>query len=295
MLCDSNYLHFALALLMSIKNGNIADLFINFLCLDDKTYNVISNLEMYDNIKCYREDIMLISQDVNNLKNTNKKYYLWSLASLFTNYILKSQPPDCESVLYIDADVFFHLDVHILYNQFGNKDVGIFRHRFTDKNQLQESGNFNVGVVYFKNSLKGKEVLDWWADAVLFKKYPKLATCGDQKYLDYFPIICTENEIYMDDNIGHGAPWNWYQYNMNNIHNYEIIYNSQSQPLVFTHFSKFHYSIENNEYHHSREFYHCFTNNNEIYKHEGLKKIHDDYFSQIKKADDLIKSIENRK
>ena len=70
MLCDSNYLHFALALLMSIKNGNIADLFINFLCLDDKTYNVISNLEMYDNIKCYREDIMLISQDVNNLKNT---------------------------------------------------------------------------------------------------------------------------------------------------------------------------------------------------------------------------------
>jgi len=289
ILCDFNFLNYALALLFSIDKFNKNDLFIHFLCLDDDTYNIVSKLNMYKNIICYKEEILLVDENIYNLKISNKQYYFWALASLFTNYIIQNN--NCESVMYIDSDIFFHLDIHILYDTFGNKDVGIFRHRFRDHIHLHNSGEFNVGVVYFKNSNKGREVLNWWADAVLFKKYPELATCGDQKYLNHFPKMCNNDEIYIDSNIGHGAPWNWSMYNNDNIHNYEIVFNSQKQPLVFTHFSKFNFSIEKNEYYHSTNYYLCFTNDNHIYNHEGLKKIHDDYFVEIKKADELIKSI----
>ena len=292
ILCDFNYLHYGLALLNSIQEYIVNGFLIHFLCLDDRTYNIVSKLTMYKNIKYYKDDILIINKDIYDLKISNKQYYFWSLASLFTNYIIKNNP-DCESVLYIDSDIYFHIDIHILYDIFDTRDIGIFRHRFTDQNHLSASGKFNVGVVYFKNSNKGREVLDWWADAVLYKKYPDLSTCGDQKYLDHFPNMCNMNEIYIDDFIGHGAPWNWSQYNIDNINNYEIVYNSQIQPLVFTHFSKFKFSIEKDEYYHSTDFYLYFTNNNNIYNHDGLKKIHDEYFMQIKRADKMIKDIEN--
>ena len=112
---------------------------------------------------------------------------------------------NCDSVLYIDSDIIFHRDIKILYESFANKDVGIFRHRFLKIDEECEYGKYNVGVVYFKNSKQGQQVLNWWSDAVLHKKYPELATCGDQKYLDKFPSLC-EN-IFIDGNIGHGAPW----------------------------------------------------------------------------------------
>lgn len=287
ILCDYNYLHYALALVTSIKDNLNNDKIIDFLCLDEKTYYAVSNLNY--NINCYKEEILLSNSNVKQLKENNKQYYFWALASLFSNYIMKNT--NCESVLYIDSDIYFHLNINILYDEFGNKDVGIFKHRFLYEKHLFNSGTYNVGVVYFKNSEKGKEVLDWWADAVLFKKYPELALCGDQKYLDNFPKMCSDEQIYIDENIGHGAPWNWAEYCLDNIHNYEIEYNLKKQPLVFSHFSNFKYSIVDNKYYHDTTKYMCFTNCNKIYENQNLKKIHDEYFIAIKNADRIINNI----
>jgi hypothetical protein len=192
----------------------------------------------------------------------------------------------CVSVMYIDADIIFHKDVKILYEAFGDKDVGIFRHRFLKDDEESTYGKFNVGVVYFKNSTEGRHVLHWWSDAVLHKKYPLLATCGDQKYLDKFPSLC--QNIFIDGNIGHGAPWNWSQYQFDNIHNHEIKFRGSTQALIFSHFSKFKFSFETNKF--SEESYGSFTNNGEIYKNANLHKLHQEYFFNLKKADAFIKS-----
>jgi hypothetical protein len=285
ILCDYNYIYYAITLIFSLLNNSKKEFIIHFLCLDEKTFDIISNFKK-ENIICYREDCILTNDTIIDIKNTNRQYYLWSLASQFSNYIMNNVGG--ESVMYIDSDIFFHKDIQILYDSFANKDVGIFRHRFEDELQLYQSGKYNVGVVYFKNSDKGKYILNWWADAVLYHKYKEenLHLCGDQKYLDMFPILCDPSEIYIDSNIGHGAPWNWFMYDLSNIDKYEIIYKNEQQPLVFTHFSKFKCNFIENTY--SLECYNIFTNNNELYNNEKLRGIHDEYFKQLKNTYDII-------
>jgi hypothetical protein len=293
ILCDYNYLHYAVALLLSISCYEKNNVLIHFLCLDEKTYSIISNLQLEIDVICYKEDIFLNETTLNDLKCNDKRYYFWALASYFSNYIMTQVLRNTSaSLMYIDSDIYFHKDFHMLYKNFSEKDVGIFKHRFDSQAHLDESGMFNVGVVYFKNSEKGKEILSWWTDAVLNKKYSELGlnTCGDQKYLNKFPEMCLAEEIYIDENIGHGAPWNWKSYSNIDSESYEVVYKDQVQPLVFTHFSKFNFDFEKGSY--SFGNYECFTDNNSIFELSSLKKIHNEYFEQLKRADDLIKNTE---
>jgi hypothetical protein len=289
ILCDYNYLHYATALLLSMNDYNNENVVVHFLCLDQTTYQVVSNLQLNIKIICYKDDVVLSEPIVSNLKHNDTRYYFWSLASYFSNYIMKNVlTSTCKSVMYIDSDIFFHKDFHMLYDIYQEKDIGIFKHRFDAQAELNESGQFNVGIVYFKNTIKGRAILNWWTDAVIHKKYSNLGlhTCGDQKYLDAFPHMCAQKEIYIDENIGHGAPWNWASYSHIDANAYQIIYKGSLQPLVFTHFSKFKFDIQNNRY--RFEFYEKFTDNNNIYKSPDLKKIHDEYFNKLKEADNLI-------
>jgi hypothetical protein len=202
---------------------------------------------------------------------------------VFTHYV--TSIVECDSITYIDSDIYFHKDISLLFDAFGTKDCGIFRHRFLADHEDSPYGKFNVGIVYFKNSGKGREVLDWWTDAVLYQKYPNLATCGDQKYLDMFPRICGREYIYIDDGIGHGAPWNWLVYDMTSLESGVIQWKGQSQPLVFTHFSKFIYSFEKDTFECTNgQIYHPYTNYNRIYEYKPLYDLHARYFNSLKRA-----------
>ena len=66
ILCDFKYIHYAVALIQSLPTSNLY--VINFLCLDDKTYNTISKFE---DVKCYREDIFVNNKAILNLKQKN--------------------------------------------------------------------------------------------------------------------------------------------------------------------------------------------------------------------------------
>ena len=292
ILCDYNYIKYATALIYSIKMNTKVNLTIDFLCLDNATYNIMSNLNF--KINCFKEEDILNNDQLMYLKTTDKMYYMYTLSSYFTNFIMLNT--DCESVMYVDADIYFHKDIEYLYNAFQNKDVGIFRHRFDNDHIMNGAGKFNVGVVYFKKSKKGKQVLDWWTDAVLYRKYGDrgLNTMGDQKYLDEFPSLCNEDEIFIDGDIGHGAPWNWLDYDLSNVDSYEIKYKNKEQPLVFTHFSKFICDFDNNTYNTNWHGYYPLTNNGEVYSNAKLKKIHDEYFCSLKNAVTIVNLLHNK-
>lgn len=294
ILCDYNYINYAVALIYSIKMNSSLHIILNFLCLDEATYDIISNLNF--TIHCFKESDILHNTQLIYLKNTDRTYYIYTLSSYFTNYIMLNND-DCDSVMYIDADIYFHKDIQYLYDAFQDTDVGIFRHRFENDDIMTGAGKFNVGVVYFKKSKKGKQVLDWWTDAVLYRKYAErgLNTMGDQKYLDEFPVLCNENEIFIDGDVGHGAPWNWNDYDLSNIHNYEIAYKSQKQMLIFTHFSKFICDFEKNTYNANWHGYYPLTNNGKIYNNKNLKKIHDEYFISLKNAVTIVNNIQKNK
>ncbi len=284
---DFNYLSKGLVLYESLIE--YSDNFIlNYLCIDDKSFKFLKPLET-SNLKVWSiNDLLKNDKNLSQLKNSNYRYFCWSLASYFSNFLIKKNN---KSVLYIDSDILLHDNIDIILNEIGNKDVGIFRHRQFELTSSRPDGLYNVGIVFFKNSDLGKLLLNWWSDAVLHMKYPHLSTCGDQKYLEEFPRLCPKDRIFIDGNIGHGAPWQWQLFNYDD---YEtdgtIIWEGKKQKLIFSHFSQFDYDIDNDTYIPSKE-HQIYTPIEKYEEIKALKIIYDDYFLKIKKVYDKYNGL----
>jgi len=303
---DKNYFLFGLSLVRSLQKYTSIPLIIHYYCIDDFTFNTLKSLNISNvipyspltitstptkyNLSFRRSLQSKINYEMTKLKNKEYHYFCWSIASVFTNYIMNTV--NCDSVTYVDADIIFHKDINLIYQEIQNKDIGIFKHRFLKDNEECPYGKYNVGVVYFKNSELGRSLLNWWADAVVWKKYPEYATMGDQKYLEYFPKVCNPTQIYIDDNIGHGAPWQWQMFELNDLKNGNIIWKGQTQPLVFTYFSKFVYDIKNNTFACTRnDVYGFWSNNGKIYENKDLYELHKQYFEELKISYKMLKDI----
>ena len=276
---DNNYLLKGLTLYESLKKHS-KDFILHYLCIDEESYTSLKSFECAS-LKVYSVD-SLIQKDplLLNLKNSEYKYFCWSLASYFSNYLLLKG----NSITYIDSDIYFHDNIEVILNEIGGRDVGIFRHRQFPLSTYRPEGLYNVGVVHFKNTQLGISVSNWWTDAVLNKKYPQLATCGDQKYLDNFPNLCPKDSIYLDENIGHGAPWLWQLYEF--ISPTKIIWENQEQNLIFTHFSQFQF---NGDSYIPSLMHHIYTPLDEYKNNINLKVIYDEYFTNLKLTQSLYK------
>ena len=108
--------------------------------------------------------------------------------------------------------------------------------------ELKKLGaNITIDVDEFditKNDLDGYRcAFSWknWLLTVGHEYYESHSTCGDQKYLELFPILF-DNVIVLDKFIGHLAPWNFlsHEYKKN-----KIIWNGIEQDLLYCHFSNF--------------------------------------------------------
>ena len=120
-------------------------------------------------------------------------------------------------------------------------------------------------------------------DAVINKKYPELATCGDQKYLDAFIPEFGEDTISIIDNgVGHGAPWNWRLYV---YEHYEedgsIVWGDKRQPLVFAHFSQFKFDLENDTLDFSGGKYPDHTLGFQVFNIPEVRQVYYNYFQDI--------------
>jgi len=275
---DFNFLPNGLALYDSLKRLG-SEFTLHYLCMDDKSFDLLQGLE--ENILPYSLNEFLDKDEaLVNLSTQDYRYFCWSLASYFTNHLMDKINKD---ITYIDSDILFYDKIETVLNEIGNKDVGLFRHRQYSLSHPNGNGWFNVGVVHFKNSDIAKGLLCWWTDAVLHQKYPELATCGDQRYLDAFLIDHADN-IFIDGNIGHGAPWHWQLYDYSTyLEDGCIIWEDKKQKLVFSHFSDFNVNIKDNTY--TTGLRHSTFTPQEMYQsNAALKKIHDDYFQAIKSA-----------
>lgn len=275
---DSNYLLKGLTLFESLIEKT-TDLTLHYLCIDDLSFN---NLKKYESESLLVYNVAdLVNQDkkLKELKNKDYRYFCWSLASYFQNYLMvRLNSP----LTYIDSDIYFHQSFDEILNAIGQNDVGIFRHRQFPLNSNRPEGLYNVGVVYFNNSELSKYILDWWSDAVLHMKYPELATCGDQKYLEAFPKMCPKDRLFIDGDIGHGAPWQWQLFDFSDYENDgTIMWENKKQTLVFSHFSQFVHDFDNDRYVPSTQ-HHIYTPLTSYQNISGLKKIYDEYFEKLK-------------
>tara|TARA_R110002110_G_scaffold29907_9_gene106077 strand:- start:154 stop:1035 length:882 start_codon:yes stop_codon:yes gene_type:complete len=272
---DFNFLPNGLALYESMKQFD-SNFTLHYLCMDDESFELLK--ELNEDIVAYPlSDFLNRDETLADLATQDYRYFCWSLASYFTNYLMNTINED---ITYIDSDILFYDKIETVLNEIGSKDVGLFRHRQYPLSHPNGNGWFNVGVIHFKNSDVANDLLSWWADAVLHKKYPELATCGDQKYLDAF--LEHKENIFIDGNIGHGAPWHWQLYDYSSY--FEdgcITWEGEKQKLIFSHFSDFDTNMQDNTY--TAGLRHSgFTPQKAYSSVPELKFIHDDYFSKLK-------------
>ena len=300
---DIDYLPKALTLYESLCNTQKSEFKLHIVCLDKKTYQIVEKIQSKNiepiKIEDIEDDNFEIKairyaepsrEAVSNASAQGKdpKYvqFCWAMASYSCWYLVSRRKLD--HVFYLDADLFFYNSIDDILSEIGKKSVGIVRHRI---DYLPDSGEFNVGLVYFKNDYIGHRCCDWWKRMLLDPGNPFSAgygQCGDQKYLELFTAIFgTDNVCIIDKDIGHLAPWSA------TFHKYKdekLVWENRTQPLYFFHFAHFVPDFKKDSYKTSY--------NNEWIWGEPEKsdpfvlKLYNDYYNQTKKT--IQKYMENQ-
>jgi hypothetical protein len=280
-LSDSKYILQGLALYKSLikVKGKFT---LHYLCLDDKIYNSLEKLNLPNlNLVKLKEleenDIQLkeFKENPNSFWGDRYTQYCWALAPYFINYILSEKKVD--NILYCDSDIYFYNNFELIEKEIGEKSIGIVKHRITPK-EYEKPGIYNVGIVYFKGDKVGRNCANFWKNLLLEpnNRYSeKYGTCGDQKYLELFPLIYGNLVCIIDKTVGHLAPWN-YKY-----HDYlvegEIKYKELNinQSLVYLHFARFKINED-------LQSYTCNYHGSSWLQtaHPHLKKYYDIYFKE---------------
>jgi hypothetical protein len=304
---DKSYLNKVLTLYFSLEKTQKSDFCLNVLCLDDEIYNFfiesnfkklkpfhITNLEDSNFLlKYFKNHNTPCSEAIANAGSQNKDpqyvQFCWALAPYFCWHLLENL--GYEDVLYIDSDLYFYEDVGQIYQEIDDKSVGIIRHRI---DYIESAGEYNVGIVYFKNDFVGKKCSAWWKNVLLNPSNPyakKYGVCGDQKYLELFiPLFGNNNVCVIDESIGHLAPWNV------TFHGYKdlkLIWNNKEQDLYFFHFAHFVPNFSDNSYKTSYRNEWVWGHPEKINSY--TKKLYDEYFEECKKANLVIELHHERK
>ncbi len=301
---DKNYLHYILALYKSIRDTISVDFTFYILCIDQESYDLLSSKNLQkakllkiDDVKdseAYRQ----LQQNTEYKPISSENTYCWSLASFFQYYILDTY--NVEDIFYIDADILFYNDIKDIHDVVSKKSVGIMLHRHNEIGCYV--GAYNVGLIYFKNDGVGRGCLKWWRDVTIdtSNKWAKVyGTCGDQKYLELFGDLFDDKNIcIIDEEIGHGAPWNLglYEYLDESLGG-EIIWRNidhkgkkvncglgdvnKKQKIYFIHFSQFTPDYQNSRYMYDRGGAWVELN---IYQNRNAKAYYDNYFIKTLEA-----------
>ncbi|MBW1963295.1 MAG: tetratricopeptide repeat protein, partial [Deltaproteobacteria bacterium] len=161
--------------------------------------------------------------------------YYWTLTPTIILRIL-DRNPRIERLTYLDADLFFYASPAPLYAEMKPYSVWIHEHRFSPSlKHLEKFGNYNVGLLSFKNDPSGIAVLREWRKRCLQWCYMRFENgkFGDQLYLNDWPERF--KAVGIIQHIGAGvAPWNHEQYRW--VENSEGAVLVDGHPLIFYHF-----------------------------------------------------------
>ena len=285
---DSNFLSYGLALYESLKEHS-EEFRLYYLCTDETAYQKLQRLGLEEIVPISLEELkhtdsaleraadLPASYEALNVgartqTDSKKVQFFWCLTAYFTWYILNQD--DIDEVLYIDADICFFGDIETVFTEIGEKSIGIVRHRIPYNPAV---GEYNVGIVYFRKTLRGYQCADWWKTCLLHPGNPHYKThgiCGDQKYLELFEPLFKDVCV-IDKTVGHLAPWNY------RTHAYEansIVWEGNEQPLIYIHFSNFGPDYDNNTYKIAPRH-----GLNEDNIHPFVKTKYDEYFALTKR------------
>lgn len=156
--------------------------------------------------------------------------YCWTCGpSAIHHFLIKY---NLESITYLDSDLMFFSDPHLVAKEVSNSSVAITEQGLGEK-AARTYGKYCVQYMTFRNDKDGLDALIWWRDSCIEWCFQKLEVTryADQKYLDEFPKRW--NNVYVIQNLGVGiAPWNMYRYSYSDN---TFTYKGKEYPFVFFH------------------------------------------------------------
>lgn len=209
-LFNSNYLSRGLVLYESLLL-NCTDFHLYVFAFDDECYKFLKQQNYAHltviSLKEFEDDKLL------NIKPTRSvAEYCWTCTPSTILYAISNYHLD--NCTYIDADMLFMSDPHVLIDEMGTDSVLITEHRYTKEyDQSDLSGKYCVQFVTIKANEAGLKVCQWWREACLDWCYAKHedGKFGDQKYLDDWTTRF--KGVHELKHLGGGiAPWNVQQY-----------------------------------------------------------------------------------
>jgi hypothetical protein len=204
---DAGYASRAKVLLNSASNGRSLKIEILFLGHDfDQVQSSFPEAGWTDLSSFLAQDAKLNGA----LSGRSWPEQIFTMGPTFLLKILEKLPQDAWLV-YADSDIWFQVPVDEYLQPFDQANVVITRHRHYswNKKRLAKYGEFNVGVVAFRNNKEGRKVLQKWADACIewCKDRPESGKYADQKYLESF--FDWGHGVVVDERVGANlGPWN---------------------------------------------------------------------------------------
>jgi hypothetical protein len=210
------YVNKGLALHRSLMEHSTEPFTFHILAMDVET------LEILDSLSLPNVSVIAISTFEHALELRPVRYsrstleYFWTLASVLMQFCLSL--PDCNEITYCDADVFFFSNPKAIFDEMGDRSIGIVPHRFheRDKARLLPNGIYNVGIVVIRNTESGQKCVAQWASDCMTWCYLKHedGKFADQKYLDHFERDYGA-EVCVIENLGVNlGPWSIGNFNV---------------------------------------------------------------------------------
>ena len=210
------------------------------LCMDDKCYDVLTDLKQEHHIPVRLSDFEEGDEPLLEAKgNRSVGEYCWTCSSSFIRYVLiHFNEPVCT---YIDADIYFYNDPQVLVDEMieAGKSVMVVPHRFPE-NRMKEAkivGRYCVEFNTFLNNENSLTVLEYWRSRCLecCSNLRDGIHWGDQKYLE--ELVEKFECVHVCTNPGAGvAPWNISLYRNGN--GSEVVYKPTEMIInvVFYHY-----------------------------------------------------------
>lgn len=185
-LFDRNYLEKGIALHDSLLRHSSEPFKLSILCMDMETFWLLDEMEL-PHVDLLPIDAFERAMQLDKIREQRTwTEYCWSCASQLCEFLLPQM--DADGITYLDSDLFFFSDPAIVFKEIAGGSIAITPHRLIpSKRHLEINGLFNVGWIGFRNTLAGQTCATEWA-ANCRNRCSARVGCGDQKYLDDFPV-----------------------------------------------------------------------------------------------------------
>ncbi|MDQ2087558.1 YheC/YheD family protein [Herbivorax sp. ANBcel31] len=276
-LLTKDYLIQGLALYYSL-NKNTSEFLLWILCVDDIAYNMLKEINLENVVVLSLYDIM--DEELEKIQKDRQIHeFCWTLKPSFIRFLFENND-NLDSLLYVDADIFFFKDVKDIYKEW--EDYSIFLTKlWLNRRWRERVGKYSSGLIGFKRDEISKMCLDSWREKCLNWCYDRqeFGLWGDQKYLDEWRKMFSGVKVSKNKGINAG-PWNINR-------GYDIFSEGDTiyfadQQLICYHFSGFRV-INENEYE--------LCNRKKI--SSKARNIYSIYVDEIRKALMQINSIDN--